>query len=105
MGFPLLSQFLGLRSDPPRPSIRAGQGLQPLSPTEAPGAHGEWTQCHREQGGIQRVAAGATALRGHRELCPTMGQPGDTGRDLNTFTRDREEWKEQMGLGRAHPRM
>lgn len=50
MGFPLLSQFVGLRRDPPRPSIRAGQGLQPLSPTEAPGACGGWTQCHREQG-------------------------------------------------------
>lgn len=91
MGFPLLSQFVGLRRDPQDPQSVQNRDCHPLVPPKLQvhmedGPHGTGTRS-----GIQRVAAGAMALRGHRELCPAMGQPGDTGRDLNTFTGDREE--------------
>lgn len=49
VGFPLLSQFVGLGERDPR-DLRAGQGPQPLGPTQAPGARGGWTPRHRDQG-------------------------------------------------------
>lgn len=99
----LFSASLLAWGETPETSVRAGQGLQPPSPTKAPGARGGWTPQHQDQG--WDTGSSHMAPRGHRELCPTIGQPGDTGRDLNTFTRDREVWKKQVGLGRARPRV
>lgn len=77
VSFPLLSQFVGLGRDPREPQSEQDGGCRAPVPLQ-----------HQDQDGIWRAAP-----RGHRELWPAMEQPGDTGRDLNTFTRAREEWK------------